>query len=206
MARYLGPKLKRARAVGLDLELTAGGRSIEEKCKFGVTPGSSGHKRSRVTDYGIQLKMKQTIRNYYVLLEKQFKKNYHLASKMQGATGHNLLLLLERRLDNVVYRLGFAATRSDARQLISHGHILVNGKRVNIPSYSLSVSDTVEVKESSKQSERVLYAAKMYEMRENCNWLETDLQKLKGSVSSFPTADDFPSFFKVNLVVEFYSK
>jgi|TARA_B110000459_G_C16624315_1_gene504060 small subunit ribosomal protein S4 len=206
MARYTGPRCKRARAVNIDLELTSGVRTIEEKCKFGVAPGSNGQRRSRTSDYGIQLKMKQTIRNYYVLLEKQFKINYERASRMQGATGNNLLLLLERRLDNIVYRLGFASTRSDSRQLVSHGHVLVNGKRVNIASYLVSEGDIVELKEASRSMDRVIFAAKMFETREKSDWLEVDHKSFTGKVLSFPTVEDFPSFFKVNLVVEFYSK
>lgn len=206
MARYTGPSCKRARAVNTDLELKSGVRTIEEKCKFGVAPGSNGQRRSRSSDYGVHLKMKQTIRNYYVLLEKQFKISYEKASRMKGATGDNLLLLLERRLDNVVYRLGFASTRADARQLVSHGHILVNGKRVNIASYLLSEGDIVELKESSREMERVIFAAKMFETREQISWLEVDHKVFAGKVSSFPTVEDFPAFFKVNLVVEFYSK
>lgn len=206
MARYTGPRCKRARAVNTDLELKSGVRTIEEKCKFGVAPGSNGQRRSRVSDYGMHLKMKQTIRNYYALLEKQFKISYNKASRMQGATGNNLLLLLERRLDNVVYRLGFASTRSDARQLVSHGHILVNGKRVNISSFLVSEGDVIEIKESSRSMERVMFAMKMFESRENSSWLEVDHKACAGKVLSFPTVEDFPSFFKVNLVVEFYSK
>ena len=125
---------------------------------------------------------------------------------MQGSTGHNLLVLLERRLDNVVYRLGFAATRSDARQLVSHGHILVNERRLNIPSYCVKKGDVISVKESSRSSERVTFALKMSEMKDPCAWLETDRKEFCGTVKEFPSSDDFPSAFKVNLVVEFYSK
>lgn len=206
MARYTGPKCKLSRSVNFNLENKSGGVAIEKKCKFGVTPGSTGQRRGRGSDYGIQLKMKQTIRNYYELLEKQFKRYYTMASQMQGSTGQNLLGLLERRLDNVVYRLGFAATRSDARQIVSHGHIQVNGKRVNIPSYFVSEGDVISIKESSKSLDRVAYAVKMSELRENADWLDSDLKNLSGIVKNFPKVEDFPSYFKVNLVVEFYSK
>ncbi len=206
MARYTGPKCKLSRSVNFNLENKSGGVAIEKKCKFGVVPGSNGQRRGRGSDYGIQLKMKQTIRNYYEVLEKQFKRYYTMASQMQGSTGQNLLGLLERRLDNVVYRLGFAATRSDARQIVSHGHIQVNGKRVNIPSYFVSEGDIITIKESSKSLDRVAYAAKMAELRENSDWLDSDIKNLSGIVKNFPKVEDFPSYFKVNLVVEFYSK
>ena len=206
MSRYTGPKCKLSRALNFDLGNKSGGVAIEKKCKFGVTPGGSAQKRGRMSDYGLQLKMKQTIRHFYELREKQFKRYYTMASQMQGSTGQNLLTLLERRLDNVVYRLGYAATRSDARQLVSHGHIEVNGKRLNIPSYFVQLNDVVSVKESSRQSERVTFAMKLSEMREPVLWLETDRKEFNGVVKSFPGIDDFPAYFKVNLVVEFYSK
>ena len=206
MSRYTGPKCKLSRALNFDLGNKSGGVAIEKKCKFGVTPGGSAQKRGRTSDYGLQLKMKQTIRHFYELREKQFKRYYTIASQMQGSTGQNLLTLLERRLDNVVYRLGYAATRSDARQLVSHGHIEVNGKRLNIPSYFVQLNDVVSVKESSRQSERVTFAMKLSEMREPVLWLETDRKEFNGVVKSFPGIDDFPAYFKVNLVVEFYSK
>ena len=206
MARYRGAKCKLSRSVNFNLENKSGGVPIEKKCKFGVVPGSNGQRRGRGSDYGTQLKMKQTIRNYYELLEKQFKRYYTMASQMQGSTGQNLLGLLERRLDNIVYKLGFAATRSDARQLVSHGHIQVNGKRLNIPSYFVSEGDVISVKESSKSLERVAYAVKMSDLRENSEWLDTDLKNLSGIVKHFPKVEDFPAYFKVNLVVEFYSK
>ena len=206
MARYTGPMCKLSRGVNIDLENKSGIVAIEKKCKFGVTPGSKGQRRGRISNYGVQLQMKQTIRNYYQMLEKQFKRSYTIASKMQGSTGHNLLVLLERRLDNVVYRLGFAATRADARQLVSHGHLLVNGKRVNIPSYSVQEGDVVSIKEASRGLERILFATKVADMRERTSWLDADVKNLSGIVKNFPIGDDFPAFFKVNLVVEFYSK
>ena len=206
MARYTGPKCKLSRSVNFNLENKSGGVAIEKKCKFGVVPGSNGQRRGRGSDYGMQLKMKQTIRNYYELLEKQFKRYYTMASGMQGSTGQNLLGLLERRLDNVVYRLGFAATRADARQIVSHGHIEVNGKRVNVPSYFISEGDVISVKEASKSMDRVAYAVKMADLREEVSWLDVDLKNLSGIVKNFPGIEDFPSYFKVNLVVEFYSK
>lgn len=206
MARYTGPKCKLSRGVKVDLENKSGVVAIEKKCKFGVIPGSNGQRRGRTSDYGMQLQMKQTIRNYYQMLEKQFKRAYTMASKMQGSTGQNLLTLLERRLDNVVYRLGFAATRADARQIVSHGHILVNGKRLNIPSYIVQEGDVVSIKEASKNLERIQFAVKVADMREKASWLDIDVKNLSGIVKHFPTGDDFPAFFKVNLVVEFYSK
>jgi small subunit ribosomal protein S4 len=206
MARYTGPMCKLSRGVNIDLENKSGIVAIEKKCKFGVAPGSSGQRRGRTSDYGMQLQMKQTIRNYYQMLEKQFKRAYTLASKMQGSTGQNLLVLLERRLDNVVYRAGFASTRADARQLVNHGHILVNGKRVNIPSYSIQEGDVISVKEASRGLERIMFAVKVADMRERASWLDVDVKNLSGIVKHFPTGDDFPAFFKVNLVVEFYSK
>jgi small subunit ribosomal protein S4 len=206
MARYVGPDCKLSRSVGFDLENKSGGVAIEKKCKFGILPGSNGQRRGRGSDYGVQLKMKQTIRNYYELLEKQFKRYYTMATKMKGSTGQNLLGLLERRLDNVVYRLGFASTRSDARQIVTHGHIEVNGKRVNIPSYFVSEGDVVTVKESSKGMERIAYAVKMADMKDSAEWLDVDYKNLSGIVKNLPNVEDFPAYFKVNLVVEFYSK
>lgn len=206
MARYTGPKCKLARGVKFDLENKSGTVSIEKKCKFDVAPGSNGQRRSRISDYGMQLKMKQTIRFYFELSERQFKSCYTRASAMQGSTGENLLSLLERRLDNIVYRLGFACTRSDARQMVTHGHITVNGSRVNVPSFLVSESDVVAIKESSRSLDRVAFAQKTYELRESVNWLEADHKNFSGVMNAIPGNDDFPAFFKVNLVVEFYSK
>ncbi|MBT4884784.1 MAG: 30S ribosomal protein S4 [Legionellales bacterium] len=206
MARYIGPKCKRSRSVNFNLENKSGGVAIEKKCKFGVAPGSKGQRRPRISDYGTHLKMKQTIRNYYEMLEKQFKRYYTMASGMQGSTGNNLLCLLERRLDNTVYRSGFASTRSDARQLVSHGHIQVNGQRVNVPSYFIKEGDVISIKEASRGLERIAFGIKMAELRESAEWLDVDYKNLSGIVKNFPTVDDYPSFFKVNLVVEFYSK
>lgn len=204
MARYRGPKCKLSRGLGVDLENKLG--AAKAKCKFDSAPGGSSMRRSRKSNYGTQLEMKQIIRNYYEIMEKQFHSYYVKASTMQGSTGINLLGLLERRLDNIVYRAGFAVTRSDARQMVSHRHITVNGKKVNIPSYLVSEGDVVAIAESSKGLDRVSFAVENFGSREEINWLDLDHKNLSGIIMNFPTVDDFPEYFKVNLVIEFYSK
>jgi len=150
MARYLGPKSKLSRREGRDLLLKSGIRSYEDKCRSETAPGQHGRRRGRISDYGIQLREKQKVRRLYGVMEKQFRNYYKLAAKKKGVTGDNLLQLLESRLDNVVYRLGFASTRSEARQLVSHKSVKVNGMVINIPSYLLSPGDQVSLKEKAK--------------------------------------------------------
>lgn len=206
MARYIGSTCKLARREGTDLFLKSGVRSLESKCKIAVAPGQHGQKRGRLSDYGLQLRQKQMIRRIYGVLERQFRKYYKEASRQKGATGELLLKLLEQRLDNVVYRMGFASTRAEARQLVSHRSILVNGKIVNIPSYKVSPGDTVEVREKSKAQGRIQAALELAKQRTQPQWIEVDLTKLQGVFKSIPDRSDLPKEFNENLVVELYSK
>ena len=151
MARYLGPTCKLARREGTDLYLKSGVRPIESKCKIDTVPGQHGARRARLSDYAVQLREKQKVRRIYGVLEKQFRNYYKKADRQKGATGSNLLLLLERRLDNVVYRMGFGSTRAEARQLVSHKSILVNGHVTNIPSYQVEAGDTIAIRDKSKK-------------------------------------------------------
>lgn len=206
MARYVGPKCRLSRREGTDLQLKSGIRSIETKCKLAQTPGQHWQRRGRTTDYGVQLRMKQIFRRYYGVLEGQFRNYYAKADRMKGSTGDNLLQLLEGRLDNVVYRLGFAATRAEARQLVVHKGIEVNGQSVNIPSYTLSPGDVVTVRERAKGQLRVKAALELSAQRQSVSWLESDAQAMSGTYKAVADVAELPAEFKVNLVVELYSK
>ena len=207
MARYLGPKCKLSRREGTDLFLKSGIKPIENKCKLNTIPGSKvGSRRERLSDYGIQLREKQTLRRMYGVLEKQFRNYYKKASKAKGSTGENLLKLLETRLDNMVYRMGFAVTRAEARQLVSHKAIIVNGSIINIPSYEISASDEISVTEKAQQQLRVKNAVNIASQLGISEWLSVDLKKLKGTVSSIPEREDILPDINENLVVEYYSK
>ena len=162
MARYLGPKLKLSRREGTDLFLKSGVRPIESKCKIDNAPGQHGIRRGRLSDYALQLREKQKVRRLYGVLEKQFRNYYKKAERQKGATGQNLLMMLEARLDNVVYRMGYGSTRAESRQLVSHKSILVNGSGVNIPSYQVKPDDTVSVAESSRGQLRIQSARRLY--------------------------------------------
>ena len=205
MARYLGPTCKLSRSEALDLDLKSGVRGLKSKCNLDKRPGEHGDKKVRSNDYGLQLRAKQKIRRYYGVLEKQFRNYYKKAVKQKGSTGDNLMMLLERRLDNVVYRMGFAATRAEARQLVSHKAILVNGEAVNIASYLVKPGDTIAIREKAKEQGRIKAALALAEQRMSCDWVSVDATLLKGAVSTMPTLD-LLSLFNVNLVVEFYSK
>ena len=170
MARYLGPKLKLSRREGTDLFLKSGVRAIDSKCKLETAPGQHGARKGRLSDYGLQLREKQKVRRIYGVLEKQFRNYYKEAARLKGNTGENLLQLLEQRLDNVVYRMGFASTRAEARQLVSHKAILVNGRVVNIPSYVITPEDTVVIREKSKTQARIIAALELAEQREKPTW------------------------------------
>lgn len=174
MARYLGPKLKLSRREGTDLFLKSGVRAIDSKCKIDTAPGQHGARKPRLSDYGSQLREKQKVRRIYGILERQFRNYYKEANRLKGNTGENLLVLLEGRLDNVVYRMGFAATRAEARQLVSHKAIVVNGRVVNIPSFQVSVNDVVAVREKSKKQARIKASLELAEQREKPTWLEVD--------------------------------
>lgn len=206
MARYLGPKCRLSRREKTDLGLKSGIRDIESKCKFDKTPGQHWARRGRHTDYGMQLRMKQLIRRYYGVLEKKFRLYYEDADRIKGSTGENLLRLLESRLDNVVYRMGFAVTRAEARQLVSHKSVLVNGHVLNIPSYSVKPGDIISIREKSKKQLRVTAAMELARQREPTSWVEVDDKELSGVYKTYPDMDQLPSEFKVNYVVELYSK
>lgn len=206
MARYIGSKCKLARREGTDLLLKSGVRSLDSKCHLDVRPGMHGAKRTRVTDYGVQLRTKQKLKRIYGVLEKQFRNYYKKAATRKGSTGENLLQFLEQRLDNVVYRLGFATTRSEARQLVSHKAILVNGHVCNIASYTVKPSDVVEVREKAKSQARIKAALGLSEQRAPCEWINVDSKSMKGSLSTLPLLADLPADYNVHLVVELYSK
>ncbi len=206
MARYLGPTCKLARREGTDLFLKSGVRPIDSKCKIETAPGQHGVRRGRLSDYGVQLREKQKVRRLYGVLEKQFSNYYKEAARRKGATGENLLQLLESRLDNVVYRLGFGSTRSEARQLIAHKAILVNDKVVNIASYSVSAGDTVAVREKAKKQLRVQAAMALSAQRGQPGWLEIDANKMAGTFKNAPDREDLPAEINENLIVELYSK
>jgi len=207
MARYLGPKCKLSRREGTDLFLKSGIKPIENKCKLNTIPGSMvGSRRERLSGYGIQLREKQKLRRMYGVLEKQFRNYYKKASKAKGSTGENLLKLLETRLDNMVYRMGFAVTRAEARQLVSHKAIIVNGSIINIPSYQVSASDEISVTEKAQQQLRVKNAVNIASQLGISEWLSVDLKKLKGTVSSIPEREDILPDINENLIVEYYSK
>ena len=206
MARYIGPKCKLSRREGTDLQLKSGVRALESKCKAETAPGMHGARRGRLSDYGVQLREKQKVRRIYGVLEKQFRNYYKEAARLKGATGENLLQLLESRLDNVVYRMGFGSTRSEARQLVSHKGILVNGRVVNIPSYKVAPGDVVSVREKAKKQLRIQSAMGLAEQRPDPVWMGVNAEKLEGTFKSKPERQDLPSEINENLIVELYSK
>ncbi|MGA7983003.1 MAG: 30S ribosomal protein S4 [Chromatiaceae bacterium] len=206
MARYTGPTCKLARREGTDLSLKSRARSLDTKCNLEKLPGQSGDRRRRLSDYGGQLREKQKVRRIYGVMEKQFRNYYQKAAGTKGATGENLLRLLERRLDNVVYRMGFGATRPEARQLVSHKGILVNGKTVNIPSYLVSEEDQIEVREKAKKQVRVQNALALAEQYGFVDWIEVDTNALKGVLKRIPDRSDLPADINESLIVELYSK
>ena len=206
MARYIGPKCKLSRREGTDLQLKSGVRALESKCKAETAPGMHGARRGRLSDYGVQLREKQKVRRIYGVLEKQFRNYYKEAARLKGATGENLLQLLESRLDNVVYRMGFGSTRSEARQLVSHKGILVNGRVVNIPSYQVAPGYVVSVREKAKKQLRVQSAMGLAEQRPDPEWIDVNAEKLEGTFKSKPERQDLPSEINENLIVELYSK
>ncbi len=206
MARYLGPKCKLSRREGCDLLLKSGVRDHKSKCKSEKLPGQHGDKKPRLSGYGIQLREKQKIRRLYGVLEKQFRGYYKMAARMKGATGENLMSLLERRLDNVVYRMGFASTRAEARQLVAHKAILVNDKVVNVPSCLVNPGDVITVRQKAKGQARIQATLALSEQRAPCDWITVDASAFKGTFSTAPTLTDLSSDYNVNLVVELYSK
>ena len=206
MARYLGPKLKLSRREGTDLFLKSGVRPLESKCRAETAPGMHGSKRVRNSDYAIQLREKQKVRRLYGVLEKQFRNYYKKADRQKGATGMNLLRILERRLDNVVYRMGYGSTRAEARQLVSHKSIVVNGNVINIPSYQVEASNTVGVRPKSRNQLRIQGALALAANRASVPWVEVNADKLEGVFKSYPEREDLPQEINENLIVELYSK
>ena len=206
MARYLGPTCKLARREGTDLYLKSGVRPIESKCKIDTAPGQHGARRTRYSDYAVQLREKQKVRRIYGVLEKQFRNYYKKADRQKGATGENLLRLLERRLDNVVYRMGFGSTRAESRQLVSHKAILVNGHVTNIPSYQVAAGDTITIREKAKNQLRIQGSLAIAANRTPVEWVDVNADKLEGVYKAFPERDELPSEINENLIVELYSK
>jgi len=206
MARYIGPKCKLSRREGTDLFLKSGVRALESKCKAETAPGQHGARRGRLSDYGVQMREKQKVRRIYGVLEKQFRNYYKEAARLKGATGENLLRLLESRLDNVVYRMGFGSTRAEARQMVAHKAILVNGAAVNIPSYQVQVGDVISLREKAKKQLRVQSAIALAAQRGEPEWIEMNSDKLEGVFKSLPDRQDLSSEINENLIVELYSK
>ena len=206
MARYLGPKCKLARREGTDLFLKSGVKPLEAKCNINSAPGMHGAKRGRLSDYGVQLREKQKVRRMYGVLENQFRRYYQEASRRKGSTGENLLKLLETRLDNVVYRAGFAATRAEARQLVSHKGILVNGKTVNVPSCLVKANDIISLHTKAKEQLRVKNALELSKQRGPVEWIEVDETKLEANFKRVPERSDLSSEINDQLIVELYSK
>ncbi|GIU46637.1 30S ribosomal protein S4 [Shewanella sp. 10N.261.52.F9] len=206
MARYLGPKLKLSRREGTDLFLKSGVRAIDSKCKLETAPGQHGARKTRLSEYGVQLREKQKVRRIYGVLEKQFRNYYKDAARTKGNTGENLLTLLETRLDNVVYRMGFGATRAESRQLVSHKSIMVNGSVVNIPSFKVSANDVVSVREKSRTQARIKAALEVSAQREKPTWVEVDNTKMEGAFKRVPERSDLSAEINEQLIVELYSK
>ena len=208
MARYTGPTCKLARREGVDLELKSPARGLESKCKLNQLPGQTAStRRMRLSDYALQLREKQKVRRIYGVLERQFRNYYKFAARQKGATGENLLRLLECRLDNVVYRMGFAVTRAQARQLVSHKGISVNGQVVNIPSYQVKPEDVVAIREKAKKQLRVKEAIKLsQEMNLVSVWVEVDGKKMEGVFKTYPDRSELSADINESLIVELYSK
>jgi len=207
MARYIGPKCKLSRRQGVDLFLKSRARPIESKCQLERPPGQHGDSRGRrQSDYALQLREKQKLRYMYGVLEKQFRNYYKHAAKLKGATGENLLQLLEGRLDNVVYRMGFGTTRSEARQLVSHKAITVNGQVVNIASFQVKAKDIVAIREKARKQVRIADSLAIAEQLGIPEWLEVDTSKMEGTFKSLPERSDLPADINESLVVELYSK
>ena len=207
MAKYTGPKCKLSRREGTDLFLKSGVKPLESKCKLEVPPGGvKSERKQRLSEYGLQLREKQKLRRMYGVLERQFRNYYHEASRRTGATGETLLKLLESRLDNVVYRMGFASTRAEARQLVSHKSIQVNGSAVTIASYQVKAGDVVQIREKSKTQLRVQSALASAAQAGFPEWLDVNEKEMRGVFKSAPARDDVLPDINENLVVELYSK
>ena len=207
MARYIGPKCKLSRRQGVDLFLKSRARPLESKCQLEKPPGQHGDSRGRrQSDYALQLREKQKLRYMYGILERQFRNYYKAAARRKGATGENLLQLLEGRLDNVVYRMGFGSTRAEARQLVSHKAVMVNGQVVNIPSYQVQPQDVIAIREKARKQVRIQDSLAIAEQLGIPEWLEVDAGKMEGVFKSLPERSDLPADINESLVVELYSK
>lgn len=206
MARYLGPKCKLSRREGTDLLLKSRARPLDSKCKIDKKPGIQGARPGRLSDYALQLREKQKLRRMYGIMEKQFRKYYREAARRRGSTGENLLQLLECRLDNVVYRMGFGATRNEARQLVSHKSIMVNGRGVNIPSYQVRPEDAIAIRERSRRQLRIRDALNVAEQYGLPEWVEVNGKTMQGVFKAIPERSELPAEINEQLVVELYSK
>ena len=207
MARYIGPKAKLSRREGTDLFLKSARRSLDSKCKLDSKPGQHGRTSgARTSDYGNQLREKQKVKRMYGVLERQFRRYFAEADRRKGNTGETLLQLLESRLDNVVYRLGFASTRAEARQLVSHKAIVVNGNVVNIPSYQVKIGDVVAIREKAKKQVRIAEALSLAEQSGFPLWVSVDAKKMEGSLKTLPDRSDYNQEVNESLIVELYSR
>jgi len=206
MARYIGPKCKLSRREGTDLFLKSGVRALDSKCKAETVPGVHGARRGRLSDYGLQLREKHKVRRIYGVLEKQFRGYYKEAARRKGATGENLLQLLESRLDNVVFRMGYGSTRAEARQIVSHRSITVNGEVVNVASYQVAAGDVVAVREKAKNQLRIKAALELAAQRAPVEWVEVDSAKMEGTFKAVPERAELPAEINEQLIVELYSK
>ena len=207
MARYLGPKAKLSRREGTDLFLKSARRAIGDKAKFDSKPGQHGRiSGARTSDFGLQLREKQKVKRMYGILERQFRRYFEEADRRRGNTGANLLFLLESRLDNVVYRMGFGSTRAEARQLVSHKAVTVNGNAVNIPSYMVKVGDVIAVREKSKKQNRVVEALQLATQVGMPSWVDVNTDKAEGIFKAVPDRDQFGADINESLIVELYSR
>ncbi len=206
MARYIGPKCKLMRREGTDLFLKSRVRSLDSKCNMEKVPGQQSDRRRRLSDYGVQLREKQKVRRLYGILERQFRNYYKEADRVKGPTGENLLRLLEQRLDNVAYRMGFGSTRSEARQLVSHKAIQVNGKTVNVASYRVKPEDVVSIAENAKKQERIKSSIALAEQYGMPEWVEVDANAMSGAFKRAPDRAELPAEINEQLIVELYSK
>lgn len=207
MARYIGPKCKLSRREGTDLQLKSGVKPFDVKTKkSGKAPGQHGQTRAKTSEYATQLREKQKVRRIYGVLERQFSNYYKEAARMKGATGENLLKLLESRLDNVVYRMGFGSTRAEARQLVNHDAVRINGGRANIPSMQVRAGDVVMIRDKAKQQLRIKNAIELATQRGIPSWVDVDHTKMEGTFKAAPDRSDLPAEINESLIVELYSK
>ena len=207
MARYIGPKAKLSRREGTDLFLKSARRSLDSKCKLDVKPGQHGMKSgARTSDYGNQLREKQKVKRMYGILEKQFRRYFAEAERRKGKTGDNLMQLLECRLDNVVYRMGFGSTRAESRQLVSHQALMVNGKVVNIPSYLVKPEDVITVREKAKKQARIIESLSLAEQIGMADWVSVDSKKMEGVFKRIPDRSEFANDVNESLIIELYSR